>query len=323
MMTIVFDRRYDIGLLGLERLHPFDSRKYGRAWRELTRCFGPQLSRHHVAVDRAVTDEELLLAHSAEYLASLQKSSKVAAALELPILSWLPAWLLHWAVLRPMRWAVRGTVLAARSALTSGLAINLGGGYHHSSRNQGEGFCLFSDVAVAVRQLRADGLIASGQRIVHVDLDAHQGNGVCHQFATDRDVFLMDMYNADIYPRFDLTARRRIDCDLPLPSGCRGGEYLGILRRHLPGFLDSVSRSARIALGVVNAGTDVVQGDPLGAMALTGEDILERDLFTVDQFRQRGIPVVMVTSGGYTRDSFRWIAATVRELLKQSQGRSV
>ena len=29
---VVYSRHYNIGLLGIERLHPFDSRKYGRAW---------------------------------------------------------------------------------------------------------------------------------------------------------------------------------------------------------------------------------------------------------------------------------------------------
>jgi histone deacetylase 11 len=36
-MKLVYTRRYNIGLLGLERLHPFDSRKYGRAWRAVGR----------------------------------------------------------------------------------------------------------------------------------------------------------------------------------------------------------------------------------------------------------------------------------------------
>ena len=37
---IVFSPQYDITLFGLERLHPFDSRKYGRAWAALREEFG-------------------------------------------------------------------------------------------------------------------------------------------------------------------------------------------------------------------------------------------------------------------------------------------
>jgi histone deacetylase 11 len=315
VVGVVYNRRYDIGFFGLERLHPFDSRKYGRAWSELNRVFGRNLRHHHLTVDRAVSDKELLLAHSPQYLARMRGSKDIVAALEVPALRRVPAWLLRWAVLRPMRWAVRGTVLAARSALNCGVAINLSGGYHHAKMNAGEGFCIFSDIAVAVRMLRIEGLIRAGQRVAYVDLDAHQGNGVCHQFLDDRDVFIFDMYNLAIYPRYDVEARERIDCNLGLPAGCRGDEYLGVLRKHLPGFLDSISRSGEVALGIYNAGTDVIRDDPLGGMALTADEILMRDLVAIGEFQSRGIPVVMLASGGYTRDSYRLIAASVCEIL--------
>src|SRR5262249_4313920 len=138
------------------------------------------------------------------------------------------------------------------------------------------------------------------------------------QFRDDRAVFIFDMYNSAIYPYYDVEARRRIDCDLRLPPACRGDEYLGVLRKYLPGFLDSVSRGESTPLGIYNAGTDVVQNDPLGAMALTADEVLERDLFTVAEFQKRGIPVVMLSSGGYTRESYRLIAASVSEILRQA-----
>ena len=65
-------------------------------------------------VDRAVTDEELLQVHSAEYLAQIKRSGVLAAALEIPLVKHVPASLLHWRVVRPMRWAVRGSVWPPR-----------------------------------------------------------------------------------------------------------------------------------------------------------------------------------------------------------------
>jgi histone deacetylase 11 len=318
VVKIFYNRRYNIGFLGVERLHPFDSRKYGRAWRELKRRFGRNLLPHCVAVDRAVTDEELLLAHSPEYLAKMRQTKNIVAALELPALRRAPAWLLRWAVLRPMRWAVRGTVLAARAALSHGVAINLGGGYHHAKRNTGEGFCIYSDIAVAVRQLRAEKLIPAGQRVAYIDLDVHQGNGVCHLFRDDREMFILDMYNSEIYPCTDFEARQRIDCDLRLTSGCRGDEYLRVLRQNLPGFLDSLTRTGTIALGIYNAGTDVIRDDPLGHLNLTPDDVLARDLFVVEEFQKRKIPLLMMTSGGYTRESYKLIAKSVGEILQRA-----
>jgi histone deacetylase 11 len=315
-MAIVYSKHYDISCFGLERLHPFDSRKYGRAWRDLGRIAGQHLRGHHIPVDRAANDVDLLQAHSADYLTRIRRSESLAAALEVPVLRHAPGWLLRWRVVLPMRWAVRGTVLAAKAALDRGWAANLSGGYHHAQRDRGEGFCLFSDIAIAVRQLRSEGLLRSPGRIAYVDLDAHQGNGVCHEFMVDREVYIFDMYNRNIYPARDTEARRRIDCDLPLPSACAGTEYLRTLRSHLPEFVDSISRSAGIALAIYNAGTDVCADDPLGGMALSALDILERDLFVMHQFRSRGIPVVMLPSGGYTGNSYRLIAASLGKLLE-------
>src|SRR5688572_21513140 len=141
--AIVFSPHYDISFLGLERLHPFDSRKYGRAWNELQTRFGADLAGYHRAVDRPASDAELLLAHTPEYLASLHRAGVLAAALEVGVIAYLPAALTRWRVVTPMRWAVRGTILATRAALESGLAVNLSGGYHHAKPANGEGFCLF------------------------------------------------------------------------------------------------------------------------------------------------------------------------------------
>lgn len=312
---IVYSPHYDISFFGLERLHPFDSRKYGRAWRELQRSCGQQLRERWVPVDRPANEQELLLAHTAEYLQKIRNARALAAALELPILNRAPVWLTWWRVVKPMLWAVRGTILAAEAAVKHGWAVNLSGGYHHAKPDRGEGFSLFNDIAIAIRQLRANGTIAGNARVAYVDLDAHQGNGVGHQFLDDREVFLFDMYNRQIYPAYDTVARQRIDCDLPLLQDCGGEEYLQKLRDRLPGFLDNVGRSQPIALGVYNAGTDVFTGDPLGGLSLTSDDIRERDLFVMNEFRSRNIPVVMLPSGGYTAESYRLIAASVAALL--------
>src|SRR5262249_45978999 len=157
----------------------------------------------------------------------------------------------------------------------------------------GEGFCAFSDIALIVAQLKKDGAIQDTDRIAYIDLDAHQGNGVCHEFLNERVVFIFDMYNRDIYPRGDFEARERIDCSVPLPFNCTGSEYLGNVRGKLPGFLDSISKSGKTKLAIYNAGTDVFAGDKLGGMCLSAEDVLERDLFVMRKLKERRIPAVM------------------------------
>jgi histone deacetylase 11 len=86
---------------------------------------------------------------------------------------------------------------------------------------------------------------------------------MCREFRDDGDMFNFDMYIPAFYPSYDEEARERIDCDLPLPAGCRGGEYLEILQDRLPRFLDSILRSGDQPLRIYNAGSDVVRRDRL------------------------------------------------------------
>ncbi len=314
-MKIVYSRHYDIGFFGLERLHPFDSRKYSHAWRCLKREFGARLRQMHVKPGRPVSRDELLRVHSVEYLEQLRSPKVVAAALELPIVAKLPRLIIDHCILRPMRWGTMGSTLAVREAINDGVAVNLSGGYHHAQPTQGEGFCIYADIALAVDAARRDGLIAENARVAYIDTDAHQGNGVCHTFLEDKRLFIFDMYNHTIYPCYDHIAQERIDCHVRIHAGHTSDEYIAALKDALPVFLDSISRTQPVDLAIYNAGTDVFEGDALGNLNVRAEHILQRDLFVVDQLRQRGIPVAMLLSGGYSGESYRHVFATVKSLV--------
>src|SRR4051812_45243189 len=106
---VVYARQYNIGLFGLERLHPFDSRKYGRAYRELPRAPGARELRHRTLRPEApVSREQLLRFHTTEYLEALRRPEYLAGALEVPPLRRLPARFTDLFVLRAMRWATAG-----------------------------------------------------------------------------------------------------------------------------------------------------------------------------------------------------------------------
>ena len=316
MVKIIYSRKYNIGFYGLERLHPFDSKKYGRAWRYLRAKLGRRLKQLAIKTDRSANLEELLFIHDFEYLKQLRSSRYVAAALELPPVAWLPGWVVDLHILRPMRWATRGTIVAAESALKCGLAINLSGGYHHAKPGNGEGFSIYADAAIAVQSLRKKALIENDSRIVYVDTDAHQGNGFCHAFMHDRHAYVFDVFNSKIYPAMDIKARERIDCPVKINSSTTDLEYLGAIENLLPGFLNSVTRQP-VGLAIYNAGTDVYAGDPVGCLNLSAATILKRDLMVVSELRKRNIPTVMVLSGGYTRESYQLVADSVLGLVEQ------
>lgn len=320
MPSIVYTPQYDIRAYGLEKLHPFDTRKYSRALARLERSLGPALRDRVIAPRRPASRDELLAVHTSEYLSRLGSSRYLAQVLEVPEVALVPATFIRHAVLRPMRWACAGTLLAGELAASGGFAVNLSGGYHHAKPDGGGGFCVYSDIALLIAHLRTTNVLDEDSIVAYVDVDAHQGNGVCHFFLEDDRVKILDMFNREIYPFHDVDARDRIDCPIPLSSFCTDERYLDLLRNHLTDFLDAISGSARIDLLVYNAGTDVLRGDPLGLLGVSSAGVVERDLLVARQAHDRGIPFVMLLSGGYTNESHKVIADSVAMLLQEFVG---
>jgi histone deacetylase 11 len=302
MVPLVYSPAYNITACGLERLHPFDSVKYRRIhdWLVYQGLRTPT----NFVEPRSCTRAELLAVHTAPYLRSLRSRRVLARILEVPQVALLPAWLTHWRVLRPMRRASGGTVHACRLALEQGLAINLGGGYHHAGPNQGGGFCIYADVPLALALLRRDGLIGSA---LVIDTDAHQGNGTADAIRPWPWAHLLDFYDESLYP----WPKAPEEMPVPLPPLVNGAEYLDTLRQHLPAGLER----ARPDLVVYNAGSDVLWSDPLSSLMLTADDLAERDLYVVTAVRERGLPLAMVLSGGYGPASWEAHARSIEGIL--------
>src|SRR5690606_19831316 len=128
--------------------------------------------------------------------------------------------------------------------------INLAGGFHHAKPDRGEGFCIYNDIALATIAVRSERLIADNSRILYVDLDAHQGNGVSHAIQDDPRLFMFDMFHSTIYPAYDRSARERIDCPIPLPGNITDAGYMAELTTRLPGFVDSLNQMGAVALAI-------------------------------------------------------------------------
>ncbi|MGC5198799.1 histone deacetylase family protein, partial [Aphanothece microscopica] len=159
-----------------------------------------------------------------------------------------------------------GTLLTARLALRHGVACHLAGGTHHAFPDQGSGFCIFNDVAVAARVLLQEGSVG---RLVVVDLDVHQGDATALIFAGDPRVFTFSAHCASNFP-----LRKQVsDCDLPLADGLEDQEYLAAVGDHLPELLDQIQPD----LVLYNAGVDPHREDRLGRLCLTDQGLMNRD----------------------------------------------
>jgi histone deacetylase 11 len=302
MVPIVYSPIYNITALGLERLHPFDSVKYGRihAWlvRQGLRRPG------EFVVPPPLSEQELLSVHTADYLRSLRQREVLFGILGVTVVCYLPAWVTNWRVLRPMRYASSGTVLATRLALEHGLAVNLGGGYHHACPDRGSGFCVYADIPLALQLLHRAGRIQSA---LVVDVDAHQGDGVAVALRPWPWAHVLDFFESDLFP----WPKREEDMPVPLPAGLAGPAYLDLVREHLPVALDRY----RPDLVICNAGSDVLASDPLTHLQLTVAEMAERDLLVASEVRGRGIPMALTLSGGYGPESWQAHARSIEGLL--------
>lgn len=310
MVPLVYSPKYNITAFGLERRHPFDSRKYQRIHAWLIRQ-GLRRPQEFVAPHPCMP-VDLQRIHSLEYLHSLKRRRELARIFEVKPMAWMPAWLIDWRVLRPMRWATGGTVLACRMALERGLAINLGGGYHHAGGSSSGGFCIYADVPLAFAILHDEGRVGSA---LVVDTDAHQGNGTADAIRRCPWAHLLDLFEENIYPHCKVEE----EMPVPLPALTTGLTYLEVLAEQLPKALERT----RPDLVVYNAGSDVLATDPLSSLQLTPAEMAERDLYVVTQARERGIPLAMVLSGGYGPLSWQAHARSIEGILARfdrSQG---
>jgi acetoin utilization deacetylase AcuC-like enzyme len=187
--------------------------------------------------------------------------------------------------------AAGGTMEAARAALDIGVAMNLAGGTHHAFPDRGEGFCVFNDVAIAIRALQHERLI---ERAAIVDLDVHQGNGTNAIFAGDDSVYTFSMHGRRNYPFTKVPG----SLDVELEDGCGDDEYLSLLAAKLPGAIGA----ARPDLIIYLAGADAHADDRLGRLRLSADGLARRDVMVLDAAREVGIPVAVTIAGGYGRD---------------------
>jgi acetoin utilization deacetylase AcuC-like enzyme len=274
-VRVVYSPRYHIDI----GAHVYPTIKYQMVQRALASC-----AEHQFVEPSPLSWEDLSLVHTAEYLEKVRTgafSVDEVAQLELP---WSPA------IVEGFRLMTGGTLAAAREALASGLGAHIGGGFHHAFASHGEGFCLFNDVAVAIRVLQREGSIT---RAAVVDCDVHHGNGTAMIFDRDPTVFTLSIHQQHNYPAF----KPRSSLDVGLPDGAGDAEYLAKLRQALPAVL-----GFRPEIVFYLAGADPYKNDQLGGLGVSIDGLRERDRLVCTACGAAGIPTAITLAGGYARE---------------------
>ena len=186
------------------------------------------------------------------------------------------------------RLAVQGTINAALMALQDGIAGNLAGGTHHAMADHGEGFCVFNDVAVAIKVLQQT---MWARKILVIDCDVHQGNGTAEIFKENNDVFTFSIHGEKNYP----FKKPPSSIDIGMPDGTSDSQYLDTLGDALDEIFNTFNPDLVFYLG----GIDPLESDHFGRLSLTLNGLYNRDRIVIRKIISEDKPLVLLLSGGY------------------------
>jgi acetoin utilization deacetylase AcuC-like enzyme len=251
---------------------------------------------------RHASVEELALVHDPAYIESVRRFCEDGGG----ILTWsTPVSRGSWQAAL----AAAGTTLAATDAVlgeTSEVAYALvrppG---HHAQPAQADGYCLFSNLALAAERARRSGV----ERVGVLDWDVHHGNGTQECFYERDDVLTFSFHMrhgawSDAHPQTgapDEVGRGRgegFNVNVELPLGTGNGGYLRAFEQIVAPIVDQFEPE----LLLVACGQDANQFDPNGRQSLSMEGFRRfgeaaRELAR----RHSGGRLVLGQEGGYSR----------------------
>ncbi|NIB40185.1 class II histone deacetylase [Pseudomaricurvus alkylphenolicus] len=262
---------------------------------------------------RMATEEDVLRFHTRDYLERVKHLSANGGGEAGPLTVCAPG---------SYEIALRSTggVLAAMDAVLNGDVNNA---YalvrppgHHAMPDEGQGFCLFGNAAIAGKVALAErGL----ERVAFVDWDVHHGNGTEAAFWSDSRGLTISIHQDRFFPADRGLIHQMGEGDgegyninLPMPPGSGVGAYVAAFERVVVPAL----RRYKPELIVVPSGFDAGAMDPFGRnmMHSDGYRQLTRMLMAVADEVCDG-RLLMCHEGGYSRATVPFYGLAVMEEL--------
>ncbi|MFX0088411.1 MAG: acetoin utilization protein AcuC [Candidatus Hodarchaeota archaeon] len=190
---------------------------------------------------RIAADEELELVHSKQYIERIRKISLSGTGHldggDTPAFK---------GMYEAGKMAAGATLMAADLIMAGEVdyAWNPGGGFHHASREQASGFCIFNDVALAIQYLIEKYKIS---RVLYLDIDAHHADGVQEIFYSNPKVLTISFHESGkyIFPGTGFTEETGVgdakgySVNVPLQPYTSNKEYLYAFREIVPPLVDA------------------------------------------------------------------------------------
>src|SRR5690348_1902555 len=147
MIHLYYSQNYiaDIGS------HIMPIRKFGLVCEEIQKKYPDAV----IEEPAAVTDDDLLLAHTREYIEAI-KTGQPKDLAESQKFPWSPQ------LAQAVRYTNGGCIAALYKALEKGISGNLASGFHHSHADHGEGFCTFNGLIIALEHAKQNKKISRG-----------------------------------------------------------------------------------------------------------------------------------------------------------------
>ena len=191
---------------------------------------------------------------------------------------------------------------------------------HHAEANRAMGFCLFNNVAIGARHLRARHGLG---RVLIVDWDVHHGNGTQRSFYDDPTVLYASTHQYPFYPgtgaatEVGSAAGAGRTVNVPFPAGCGDDEFVAAFTD----LIVPIAAQFRPEFVLISAGFDAHRRDPLAAMQMTeaGYRALTRAVMQVARDHAGG-KVAAILEGGY---DLRALGASVTAVLDELEGRTL
>lgn len=192
--------------------------------------------------------------------------------------------------------AVGGTLVGARMILSgeAEIAFNPSGGFHHAFPEKAAGFCYINDNALACTILAE-----AGKRVLYLDVDVHNGDGVAHCFYGRSDVMTISLHEnpKTLFPGTGFEEEigegpgRGYCVNLPLPVGTFDQAYLRAFEEIVPPLIGAYNPDVI----VFELGADTLAGDPLAHLQLTNNVYVE----IINHLLRFNKPILATGGGGY------------------------